>query len=155
MKKSELNTCLEFPECNDQMQVDGVFKAEEERINDINNINSKCEEFINNNKTEENSLTSNKYLCYADKDLNGKIERIYFISKDSNIANKQLNDFVDTCAWLSDSIFLYSQPKSGIYYYNLDLNQKGILISGRDQFKIKSAINGIVKYDNTQVEVKF
>ncbi len=155
MNKLELDKCLELQECLGQLQTDGIFEAEKERLDEESNIAKKCEEFVNNNKTPENPLTSNNYLIYANKDINGKIDRMYFISKREGFANKQLNDYVDTCIWLSDSIFLYSAPKRGIYYYILDTDQKGVLISGNEQYKIKSLSNGILKYDNTQVEVRF
>ena len=62
---------------------------------------------------------------------------------------------MDTFAWLNDTIFIYSNPNEGIYYYNLENNQKGILMSGEDEFKIKSLNNNILKYDDKEIMINF
>ena len=38
---------------------------------------------------------------------------------------------------------------------DLENNQKGILIRGEDDFKIKSCNNGILKYDDKEIQVNF
>ena len=155
MDQATIKKCLDMPECLAYMQIDNVFEAEQSRLENVNSMNRKCEDFIEDRKTEENPLINTKYNFYADIDINGNITKMYFISKDENFSNKQLNEYVDTFTWLNDTIFIYSNPNEGIYYLNLENNQKGILIRGEDDFKIKSCNNGILKYDDKEIQVNF
>lgn len=155
MEQATIEKCLDMPECLAYMQIDNVFEAEEARVENLKSLNERCENFRNERQTDENPLINAKYSFYADIDINGNITRIYFISKDENFPNKQLNEYADTFAWLNDTIFIYSNPNEGIYYLNLENNQKGILISGQEEFKIKSYNNGILKYDDKEIQVNF
>lgn len=155
MTQADITKCLDLPEFLAYMQVDNVFEAEQNRVENLKSLVDKCESFRNERQTEENPLISAKYDFYADTDLNGNITRMYFIAKDENLSNKQLNEYMDTFAWLNDTIFIYSNPNEGIYYYNLENNQKGILMSGEDEFKIKSLNNNILKYDDKEIMINF
>ena len=42
-----------------------------------------------------------------------------------------------------------------IFLKNLENNQKGILMSGEDEFKIKSLNNNILKYDDKEIMINF
>jgi hypothetical protein len=153
MEQKQIATCLNLPECLAQMQVDNVFEAEKTRVSKVNSLLQKCEDFIEENKTEENQLINNIYGIYADRDLEGNIKSMYFISKDATRVNREIIDYIDTFAWLNDTIFIYSVPQKGIYYYNLDNNKRGTLLSGKEDYKIISCNNYLLKYDNEEIHI--
>ena len=80
---------------------------------------------------------------------------MYFVSKDSTRPNREINEAIDTFAWLNDSIFIYSINKKGIYYYDLQSNKRGKILTGEQDFKIVSCYNNLLKYDNKEIQINF
>lgn len=155
MTSFQSSKCLEMPECLAQMQVDNVFEDEVSRVVRENSLLTECNKFIEANKTENNTLYSGQYGIYAEKDENNIIEKVYFVSKDSTRPNREINEAIDTFAWLNDSIFIYSINKKGIYYYDLQSNKRGKILTGEQDFKIASCYNNLLKYDNKEIQINF
>lgn len=155
MTTSQISQCLNMPEVLAQMQVDNVFEAEKDRVSNTKNLLTNCEKFVEENKTENNPLINSEYSFYAEKDENGNINKIYFVSKDGTKVNREMIEYIDTYAWLSDTLFLYSIPQKGIYCFNLENNQKMNIISGKEEFKIQSCNNDLLKYDDKEIQINF
>ena len=155
MSTEQISKCLDLPECLSQMQVDNVFEDEIDRISERDSLLYNCEKFLEENKTENNPLINSLYGFYAIRDENNNIKQVYFISKDGNRANREMIEYIDTFAWLSNSIFLYSIPQRGIYYFNLDTNKKGSILTGNEEFKIQSCNNNLLKYDDKEIQISF
>ena len=100
-------------------------------------------------------MVNPNYDLYVKKDLNGFISALYAVSKDKSFPDRQLITGVRSFAWYNDTILLYGIPESGIYFYNLKTGYRGPLISGDSSanYTIKSCNNGILKYDNEEVQV--
>ena len=83
------------------------------------------------------------------------ISALYAVSKDKSKPDRQLINGVRSFAWYNDTILLYGIPESGIYYYDLSRDVRGSLITGdvNAEYKIKNCINGILHYDNEEVEI--
>lgn len=134
-----------------KFQLDNIFEAEKRRIKKEDNLIKECEKFEESN----NNLMFNEfYGCYAHLDSNNNIMNFYFISKDNNCANCELNERINTYIWLNDFCFVYSKKGKGIYYFDLKTQNRGCIISGDKNFEIKSYENGILKYDDNEIEVK-
>ncbi len=155
MTSFQSSKCLDMPECLAQMQVDNVFEDEVARVSKANSLLANCNKFIDENKTESNTLYSSLYGFYADKDENNIIETMYFVSKDDTRPNREINEAIDTFTWLSDSIFIYSINKKGIYYYDLQADKRGKILTGEQEFKIESCYNNLLKYDNKEIQINF
>lgn len=155
MTTSQISQCLNMPEVLAQMQVDNVFETEKDRVQNTQSLLTNCEKFVEENKTENNPLINSEYSFFAEKDENGNINKVYFVSKDGNKANREMIEYIDTYAWLSDTLFLYSIPQKGIYCFNLESNQKISIITGKEEFKIQSCNNNLLKYDDTEIQINF
>jgi hypothetical protein len=155
MEQKQIVECLKLPECLAQMQVDNVFEVEKTRVAKVNSLLSNCEKFVEENKTEDNQLINTLYGIYADKDSSDNIKSMYFVSKDGTKVNREIIEYIDTFAWLNDTIFIYSVPQKGIYYYDLEANIRGIIVTGNEDYKITSCNNYLLKYDNEELYINF
>lgn len=138
-----------------QRSIDAYDIAEQERVAEKENLDNEFKKFIDTYGTDENYLVNPNYDLYVKKDLNGFISALYAVSKDKSIPDRQLITGVRSFAWYNDTILLYGIPESGIYFYNLKNGYRGPLISGDSgaNYTIKSCNNGILKYDNEEVQV--
>lgn len=152
-----LKKYLENTEFISKMKLDNVFEAEKRRVESKNSLKQKCNEFIESKTEKEKEVLgkSNEFDIYAELDDNEKIMGIKFISKNSNYPNREITDRIDYYLWFNDYILLYSQSKKGIFYIDLRTGQKQILLEGEDNFKLKSFENGVLKYDDKEVNIQF
>ena len=156
---SKISRYLEDTRFVSRLQTDLVFKTEKERV-------ERSLSWINLSKEYEKSLSketlelqgrSLKYCIYPEKDNNGNIYKIRFISEFGNEPDRELNDGVYTYLWESNDYFIYSKIGSGIYFYNLNTGRIQRIITGKktDEFKIKSYNNGILEYDDKMCQLQF
>ena len=138
-----------------QRAIDAYDIAEQERIQDKENQEQEFKNFIENYGSDDNYLVNPKYDLYVKKDLNGYISVLYAVSKDKAFPDRQLINGVRSFAWYNDTILLYGIPEKGIYFYDLRTGYGQGLITGdsRAQYTIKNCNNGILRYDNEEVEV--
>ncbi len=96
---------------------------------------------------------SGKYVYYEGAVADYEDSSIYIISNDDNNPSSQILSNCDSHLWISEDILAYSVSKNGIYLYNAKDFTTKELIKGNNNFNIKSYENGVLKYDNTQVNV--
>lgn len=138
-----------------RLQIDSVYEAEKRRFKNNQSLNEKCTEYRQTIEDEEieNIGESFRYDIYADKDANGNIYSMKFISKDGNNPNRELNDSIDSYLWIDNDTFVYSKKEKGIYIYNLNDGTVRRLIEGTEEYKLKSFKNRILNYDDKQILV--
>lgn len=148
---------LENTEFIAKLGVDNVFESEKRRVEKNKNYLNLCTEFIEQKEDDEQEKIgkSLKFGVYADLDVDDNIIKLCFVSKDGNNPNRELNDNIDTYLWLNSDIFLYSQNKTGIYYFNVLTGEKNTLITGEETYELKSFKDGILKYDNEEIVIQY
>ena len=141
-----------------KLQIDNVFEAEKRRIKKINSLDDMCNEFYETLKEENNDLsqkTSFLFNYYMELDKNGNVITTYFISKDGQYANRELNEPVKTFIWISDSEFVFGEPSNGIYLYNVINGEKNTLIEGNKNFYLKKYEGNTIFFDNEEISLSF
>ncbi len=156
---SKIARYLEDTRFVSRLQIDLLFKTEKQRI-------ERYLSWINLAKEHEKSLSkedielrgrSLKYCIYPEKDKNGNIYKIRFISEFGNEPDRELNDGVSTYIWESNDYFIYSKRGSGIYFYNLNTGKIQRIVTGKqtEEFNIKKYENGILEYDDKKCQLQF
>ena len=154
---SKVERYLENTDFVSRLQIDAVFEAEKRRVLQAEKELDLCESYIDTLTEEEKSIVgkSSYYGCYPKLDNNNYIYEMKFISKSSDRPNRELSDTINSYLWLSDSLFIYSKNGKGIYVYNLDDGSVKRFIVGEETYKLKGYENGILKYDNTEVNIQY
>lgn len=150
-----VNKYLEHTEFLAQLQVDNVFKAEERRFNNEENLNTKCKEYKEEFEKEDKGNRGEIYDYYMKMSENNSIMCTYFIAKNAEFPNCELNENINSYIWINDYCFAYSIRSKGIYYYDLKNQVKGTIITGDDEYKIESYENGILKYDEKEIQIQY
>ena len=146
---------------------DLVYKNEYQRAHSFHNLNYFYPQFkilaqeteaINKNGGKIDSYVSlrddsGKYVYYVGDVVDNEDPIIYIISNDDNNPSSQILSNCNSHLWLSEDVLAYSINKSGIYLYNAKDFTTKELVKGNNNFNIKSYENGVLKYDNTQVNV--
>ena len=150
---TRIKTYMENTEFIGKLQVDNVFEAEKKRIRE--NLEEK--EIIEEYK-KENVLpgyVSMVYDCYPILEDNTYITKVKFIAKDNMRPNRELNDTIDSYLWINDTTFMFSKTKDGIYLYDLNTGTVRQILSGEENFEIESYQNGVLKYDEKELQMQF
>ena len=156
---SKIGKYLEDTRFVSRLQTDLVFKTEKQRF-------ERSSSWIKLAKEHEKSLSkedidfrgrSLKYCIYPEKDSNGNIYKIRFVSEFGNEPDRELNDGVSTYLWESNDYFIYSKRGSGIYFYNLSTGRIQRIVTGKitEEFNIKGYENGILEYDDKKCQLQF
>lgn len=150
---SNINKFLENTEFMGYLQLDGVFEAEKRRIED--DIEQK--ELINNYKEENisNGYVSSIYDIYPTIEEEKYITKLKFISKSNDRPNRELNDTINTFLWGNDVTLIFSKMYKGIYVYDLNSGIVKEILTGTSEYELKSYENGILKFDNTELQIQF
>ena len=135
-----------------RLQVDLVFNAEKRRISSEEKMKDECLAFKQSLSEEDLKLIGDslKYDIYPLKDDNGYIFSMRFISKNEDLPNRELNDGIQDFLWDGDK-FIYSKRLKGIFMYDINTGIVSRLITGKDDFRIKSLENGVLKYDDMEI----
>lgn len=138
-----------------RLQIDSVYEAEKRRFEIENGYEENYNEHINLLTDDEKKIVgkSIKYKAYPEKDENGYIYSMKFIATSDDRPNRELNDTVDSYLWLSNDLFIYSKMEEAIFAYDLVTGKVQRLIEGNDKFVLKGYKDGILKYDNKEVQV--
>lgn len=155
---STIKKYLNHTEFVSRLKLDNVFEAEKRRVQAENNIDNSCEEFkkiLEEQDGEEGLINKESYLYnyYMDVDNMGNTVTTYFISKDKNNVNRELNEPVDTFLWINDYCFVYSIYGKGIYIYNvIDGTRTNLTneVNEKHAFIINSYEAGILTFDDTE-----
>lgn len=155
----DLNTIkqyLQHTEFLSRLQLDNVFEAEKRRIEKENLQKKICEEFRqelkDNLKEGEILMQKTSYLFdyYMEKDEYGYTISTYFISRDGNNVNREINEPIDTYLWINDYYLLYSIQGQGIYLYDVINGIKTPIIEDGESFNILSYENNILTFGDKQ-----
>ena len=148
---------LENPEFISRLGMDNLFEAEKRRIQEKNALLKKCEEYKKNLTDDEKQKLgeSLSFGVYADLDNSGNIVKLCLISKDGNNPNRELYDSISSYLWINNDTLIYSQSKRGIYSYNVTTGEKFTIILGEDNYTLKGFENGILKYDDSEMEITY
>lgn len=149
---SKIQNYLENTNFVSRLKIDSVFEAEKRRVKKIIINKEKCEEYRNSLDEEKAKLTreSFRYNIYPEKDLNGNIYSMKFISSSGDTPNRELNDSIDSYVWVATDYFVYSKNKKGIYLYNLTNGNVTRLIEGNENYEINEFKDEKLKYDDNK-----
>lgn len=150
---SKIGRYLENTNFVARLKQDSVFEAECKRINKKNTEKQRADEYQQNLDENEKNIIgeSLEYYYYPEKDSNGNIYSMKFISKNENRPNRELNDNINSYLWISNSTFIYSKSKKGIYSYDLREGRVTRILEGNDEFKFKEYKDGILYYDKKEI----
>ena len=137
------------------LKVDNIYNAEVRRYENVRNFNTKCNDYEKEYEANDKRNKGKIYKYYAKMDTNNAIAGIYFIAQNDQYPNCELNESIYSYVWINDYCIAYSKYGKGIYYYDLKNQIKGSIITGDDNFEIKSYKNGILKYDNKELNVQY
>ncbi len=154
---SKINRYLEDTKFVGRLQLDLVYETEKRRVKNENELIKKCDEYLETIDDENKEIIgeSLNYKFFANKDENGFIYEMKFISKDGERPNRQLLDGISNYLWLTSDYFLYSKEGKGIFFYNLNTGRVQRIIVGDERYILKSYENGILKYDDIAIEIQF
>ncbi len=153
---STLETYFENTVYISRLKIDAIFEAEKRRNMSDYNRKKAAEDYKEKLKENEDyisgfSLAYDFYPKYSKEDIMG----MKFISKDENLPDRELNDYIDTYIWISDTKFVYSKSMVGIFLYNLETGYVSRIIDEEDNpYVIKGFENGILKYDDSEVAIE-
>lgn len=97
---------------------------------------------------------SNIYNYYCETNNKSEIISVRFYSLDDSFPYVELKENVYTLVWISDTEIIYSIKNKGIYYYNIQNNQKQEILKGEDEYNIVSYSNNILKYDDNEIQIE-
>lgn len=154
---SRIENYLKNTEFVSRLKLDAVFEAEQRRVTKNNSELAKCDEYMESIEENQRKIIgeSLNYKIYAEMDSNENIYSMKFIAKDTNRANRELNDTISYYLWLTSNYFLYSKSGKGIYLYNLENGIVTRIKEGTEEFELKGYENGFIKYDNTELEFQY
>ena len=134
---------------NEVGRINGIHNTEKS-LNEFNYRNTNRNAYGNNdddpNKaSNEFRRKSSKYFIISENYTR------YILSFNNENPNSQIEE-ADTLIWLDDDNLAYSKENQGIYIYNATTRQTRELITGNDNFVIKSYENNTLKYDDKSIE---
>ena len=150
---------LENTEFLSKLQIDNVFEAEKRRVKKVNSLKEKCNEFIQSLKEDSDTELacgeSNLFQFYMDLDENNIAITTYFISRDSEFVDRELNEPINSYVWINDNYFIYGVYNKGLYCYNVLDGSKQALLEGKESYLIKSFENNVIYYDEKELPISF
>lgn len=144
---------MENTEFVGMLQVDNVFEAEKRRIKEENQEKEELQVYKKENVLP--GYASTVYDCYPILEDNTYITKVKFIAKDNARPNRELNDTISSYLWINDVYFLFSKEKLGIYLYDLNTGTVRQILSGEEDFELKNYQNGVLKYDEKELQIQF
>ena len=153
---SKISRYLENTIFVSRLQTDLVFEAEIKRVLNEKDFLTKAEEYENTLDVETKKAIgeSLNYRIYPKRDTRGYISKIYFISRFDKGPDRELVDGVDSYLWMSNDYFLFSKADIGIFFYNLQNGLTQRVVTGSGDFKLESYSDGVLKYDNKEMELQ-
>lgn len=156
---SKISRYLEKTIFVSRLQIDLVFETEKERIDKENELNLLCDEYEKSldEASKKRIGSSMRYKIYPNKDTQGYISRIYFISRFNTEPSRELIDGVSSFLWIDNEHFLFSKAGIGVYFYNLNNGrvQRIPELTGKENYDLLEYKDGILTYDNTKIRLQF
>lgn len=152
---SKVSRYLENTNFVARLQTDSVFESECKRIIKINSEKEQSDKYLETLDEKEKNIIgeSLEYYYYPEKDENGGIYSMKFISQSVDNPNRELNDNINSYLWISNYSFVYSKSGKGIYLYNLQDGRVTRIVEGKEKFKLKEYKDGILYYDENEISV--
>lgn len=140
-----------------RLKLDLVYEAEKTRFKEQSNQLELCKDYEQTLDEEQKNIAGNseKYKIYPLKDSNGYIYSMYFISSQGDVPDRELNDSINSYIWITNDLLVYSKPKVGLFKYNLGNGRVERFLTGDEEFNIKGFENGILKYDNKEIQLQY
>lgn len=140
-----------------RLKLDLVYEAEKYRFKEESDQLELCKDYEESLDEEQRNIMgkSDKYRLYPLKDENGYIYSMYFISSLGDCPNRELNDSVSSFIWITNDLLVYSKPKVGLFKYNLLDGRVERFLTGDEEFNIKGFGNGILKYDDKEIQLQY
>ena len=153
---SKIGTYLKNTYFVARLQLDLVFNYEVRRINSEKEMIDNCLEFNESLSEADSKIIGKgmKYDIYPLRDNDGYIFSMRFISKNGDMPNRELVDGISNYCWFGD-YFIYSKRMKGIYAYDTNTGVVTRLVTGNDEYRIYGIENGILKYDDEQVNIQY
>lgn len=152
---SKVNRYLENTDFVAKLQLDCVFESECKRVIKRDSEKKRVDEYLETLDEKMKSIIgeSLEYYYYPERDENGGIYSMKFISQSGDNPNRELNDNINSYIWTSNYNFVYSKSGKGIYLYNLKDGRVIRIVEGKDEFKIKEYKDGILYYDKSEISM--
>ncbi len=154
VSQERVNPYLEHTEFMAILQLDNVYNAEVRRVSQQLQFSEKCQEYKQKYEAEDTKNRGKNYDYYMKMSGNDNILCTYFISQNPAYPNCELSENIESYIWMNEDCFIYSVANKGIYYYDLKNQKKGVIITGKEEFEIKSCENQILKYNDSEIELK-
>ena len=151
--QDKINSYLEHTEFIAMLQVDNVYRAEERRVDRKAKLLANCEEYKAKYEQTDSRNRGEMYDYYMKMSSNDNIICTYFIARKAGYPNCELSENIHSYIWLNEHCFVYSVQNRGIYYYDLQSQIKGVLVTGEQEFQIKSYENHRLQYDDKEIEI--
>lgn len=124
----------------------------------LNECKRKNKEYFKYNREGDfanHTKINNMFNMLYDSNLDGTLTNIKFVSLNKEYPNSELDDklTIDSYLWQDDYMLIYSIKNKGIYKYNCETRKTENIISGEDEFNLKEIEDGILKYDNKEIEI--
>ena len=152
--EEKVNKYLEHTEFVANRKIDNISNAEKRRVKKEKDWAANCKEFKEKFEQDDDRNRGKIYDYYASLDASENIQSMYFISKDSNYLNSEINENVSSYIWTNDYCIIYSKVGKGIYYYDMLNQKKGTIETGKKTFELNSYKDGVLKYDDDN-EIEF
>lgn len=151
------NTTLEQIVKGEKQVLDNMFIENKDLVfeTEINRVNTLDDTSKNNNNSSSVVLnTSNEFKTYKKVvNRNEGTYEISFIAIDNKYPNSELKENINKGVWYDDYSFVYSVKQKGIYVYNVQTCTYKTIITGKDNYDIKSIEGKQLNYDETSIEL--
>lgn len=140
-----------------RLQIDSVYEAEKRRYSEEVGYADDYKYYINSIEEKDKNIigSSMYYKEIPQRDADGGIYSMRFVTTSLEKPSRELNDSISTYLWLTNDIFIYSKQGEGIFSYNLNNGIVQRIIEGNDNFELRGFENGILKYDSVEVPVQY
>lgn len=149
MHETELKGYLDSDDFKAYLQTDVVFKTEVARR--LENRDMKANTYMFADNYYKNDL----YDIYLEKTKDEEIIKVYFISNDDTRPSRELNDTINTFAWIADNYFVFSKATKGLYCLDMTTGQVLSLMNDNKMFEITGSGDAYIVYDGVEQRFEF
>lgn len=131
------------------LEEDLIFEKELERLEKDWQLKNAAEymfEFY-----DKSYIESSIYEYTFGRNSEGNINKVFFITKDSENYNKELRENITNGFFIDDEFFVYGIANSGIYVFNVLTNEKQLLLEGEEPFELIEIEENILYYDEENI----
>lgn len=101
--------------------------------------------------SDKSYIESDIYEYTFGRNSEGNINKVFFITKDSENYNKELCENITNGFFISDEFFVYGVANLGIYVFNVVTNEKQLLLEGEESFELIEFKENVLYYDEENI----